>query len=571
MIPIKRETTDVLIIGSGGAGLRAAIEARRYGVRVTVIDKVVLGMNNSTRYSGGGIKAALPGILSTAYTTQFECPREHFRQALIHGEYLNDETLVEVMTYEGPARVLELKSLGVDTFDAMYLKVHYPHGTGLTGPLLQTARKLGCRLRPGLVITRILVHGGRVVGAAGIDLHSKRLTIFETGAVILATGGGAEAYRRNDTTVNTTGDGYQLALDAGALLRDMEIVQFEPYVQAEPNLPMMDRHEAEAEFYGILRNGLGEDFLGRYLPPKRQTLASFEEQFGIALTDIRERVARAMAMEVAAGRGDNGAVLFDLTHVPDDKWEADYASQYTRQVLLRGHDVRTRPVHVMPGAICTLGGVVIDEDCRTTVAGLFAAGEAAGGVHGAARLGGDGLLDPIVFGARAGRAAALSVAETPAVPDPLVQDVVAELAASFGDGPADLESLAALREQVKDVMWEQVGLLRDGDGLTRAVATLTEVAERLAAAKVKTLRQFKAKREALHLARNGQLIAAAALRRTESRGAHYRTDHPYRDDRRWMVNQFVSRDRELHFSERPIRLRTLQPLADSKFGIEVKR
>ena len=157
MLDIKRERTDVLVIGSGGAGLRAAIEARRYGVKVTLVDKVVIGMNNSTRYSGGGIKAALPGILSTAYTTQYEDPREHFRQAMIHGEYLNDEALVEIMTFEGPARVLELKGLGVDTFDAMYLKVHYPHGSGLIGPLVKTARAMGCSLRPGMVITEILV------------------------------------------------------------------------------------------------------------------------------------------------------------------------------------------------------------------------------------------------------------------------------------------------------------------------------------------------------------------------------------------------------------------------------
>jgi len=571
LLNTRLEDTDVLIIGSGGAGLRAAIEARRYGVKVTVVDKVVLGMNNSTRYSGGGIKAALPGILSTAYTTQYECPREHFRQAMIHGEYLNDEALVEIMTFEGPARVLELKSLGVDTFDAMYLKVHYPHGSGLMGPLVNTARKMGCTLRPGMVITRILVEGGRVVGAAGVDIYRGRCAAFRSGAVVIATGGAAETFLRNDTTVNTTGDGYTLALDAGASLRDMEIVQFEPYVQAEPGLPMLDRHEAEAEFHGVLRNALGEDFLVKYLPAVKAGQVPFEEQFGMALTDIRERVARAMVTEVAAGRGDQGAVLFDLRHVPAGKWESDFASQYARKVLLRGFDVQKKPVHVLPGAICTLGGIAIDGDCRTDVPGLFAAGEATGGVHGAARLGGDGLLDPIVFGARAGRSAALASNVAPSVSKELVEEARAEVASVLAEGPANLEILGKLRDQVKRTMWEQVGILRTGEAIAAAIPVLDELAERVRATKVRSLRQFKSRLETLNLARVGRVIAGAAQRRMESRGAHFRTDFPQRDDERWMVNQFVRQDgRKLAYTERPIRLRTTELLKQSKFGIEVK-
>lgn len=571
MLEFKRERTDVLIIGSGGAGLRAAIEARRYGVKVTVVDKVVIGMNNSTRYSGGGIKAALPGILSTAYTTQYDDPREHFREAMIHGEYLNDEALVEIMTFEGPARVLELKGLGVETFDAMYLKVHYPHGSGLTGPLMKTARKMGCMLRPGRVITKILVEGGRVVGAAGVDIFRDRMVVFETGAVVIATGGAAETFLRNDTSVNTTGDGYTLALDAGASLRDMEIVQFEPYVQAEPGLPMMDRHEAEAEFHGVLRNVLDEDFLPKYLPAVKTGQVPFEEQFGMALTDIRERVARAMVTEVAAGRGDNGAVLFDLRQVPAEKWESDFASQYARKVLLRGFDVEKKPVHVMPGAICTLGGIAIDGDCRTEVHGLFAAGEATGGVQGAARLGGDGLLDPIVFGARAGRSAALAVSGTPQASEDAVEEARAAVADTLMEAPADLEALGSLRDQVKRTMWEQVGILRNGEAIAAAIAVLEEVTEQVKATKVRSLRQFKTRLETLNLARVGRVIAGAALRRTESRGAHFRTDFPQRDDGRWLVNQFVRQDgKELHYTERPIRLRTTELLKQSKFGIEVK-
>jgi succinate dehydrogenase/fumarate reductase flavoprotein subunit len=334
---------------------------------------------------------------------------------------------------------------------------------------------------------------------------------------------------------------------------------------------MMDRHEAEAEFHGVLRNALNEDFLVKYLPAVKSGQIPFEEQFGMALTDIRERVARAMVTEVAAGRGDNGAVLFDLRQVPAEKWQSDFASQYTRNVLLRGFDVEKKPVHVLPGAICTLGGIAIDADCRTDVPGLFAAGEATGGVHGAARLGGDGLLDPIVFGARAGRSAALAVNGMPEISQTVVEKARAAVQDTLIDTPADLGALAKLRDRVKRTMWEQVGILRNGEAIAAAIPVLDEVAEQVRATKVRSLRQFKTRLETLNLARVGRMIAGAAARRTESRGAHFRTDFPQRDDGRWLVNHFVrQKGKELVYTERPIKLRTTQLIKQSKFGIEVK-
>jgi succinate dehydrogenase/fumarate reductase flavoprotein subunit len=278
-----------------------------------------------------------------------------------------------------------------------------------------------------------------------------------------------------------------------------------------------------------------------------------------------------MVTEVAAGRGDQGAVLFDLRHVPAEKWQSDFASQYTRNVLLRGFDVEKKPLHVLPGAICTLGGIAIDADCRTDVPGLFAAGEATGGVHGAARLGGDGLLDPIVFGARAGRSAALAVSGTSEVSENAVQEARAAVERTLQDAAADLGALARLREQVKRTMWEQVGILRNGAAIAAAIPVLEEVAEEVRATRVRSLRQFKTRLETLNLARVGRMIAGAAARRTESRGAHFRTDFPQRDDGRWLVNHFVRQEgNELVYTERPVRLRTTPLLKQSKFGIEVK-
>lgn len=565
--------TDVLIIGSGGAGLRAAIEARRFGAEVLVVDKAVIGMNSNTRYSGGGLKAALPGILEDRYTTIFSTPGEHFYEALMHGEFLNDQELIETLALEAPARVLELKEFGVERFDALYYHVHYPHGTGLVAPLMAHARRLGCTMRPGITPTDLLFDGDRVAGCIGFDVHTERPLVIRAKAVILATGGAGEIYERNDTTAVTTGDGYMLGFKAGVRFRDMEMVQFEPYVQAEPGLPEMDRHECEAEFFGILRNANGDEFLKSYLPPRTEEVDSFEKQFGMPLTDIRERVARAMVSEVHQGRGDQGAVLFDLTGVPPEKWQADIASQYTRAVLMRGFDPETTPIHVLPGAICTLGGIAIDAQCRTDVPGLFAAGEVAGGVHGAARLGGDALVETIVYGARAGKHAALLAAEV---------DHGDELDAQWESAkrgwqlvlersPEGASSADEIKTRLKKIMWKHAGPLRDEAGLKEALAQVSELDEEATRLHARSLRGVRAAFEARSMLLTGRMVLTSALARTESRGAHYRLDYPFRDDGRWLSNIFVVPDGDgIRLDVRPVRLSRHAPSSVSKFGLEVR-
>lgn len=569
----KQIHTDVCIVGSGGAGLRAALEARRYGVQVLLLDKVVIGTNNNTRYSGGGFKAALPGILSGAYTKIFDSPREHFEAALVHGEYLNDQELIEILCYDAPARVLELKDLGVEHFRDMYLKVPYPHGTGIVKPLLKSMKEAGVQAKPGFVATELILRNGTVKGVWGFDVYNGNWFTVCAKSVILATGGAGEVFERNDTTYNTTGDGYALAYRAGGLLRDMEIVQFEPYVQAEHGLPMMDRHECEAEFYGVLRNKDGDDFLKTYMPPSKEELDAFHKQFGAHLTDIRERVARAMAMEVHAGKGDQGAVLFDLTHVPDEKWEADIASQYTRKILLRGFDVRRKPVHVFPGVICTLGGIWINGSAQTGIKGLFAAGEVAGGVHGAARLGGDALVETIVFGARAGKAAALHALSTPGTKSlPAGHRVKRRLEAILTNSPTDPGNPQEVKNLIKSVMWGKVGLLREDEGLQQALSALLEIRKkRLPHLFARTYRQLREAVEAENMLLVAEMVTRSALMRRESRGAHYRLDHPYRDDRKWLVNIFISnRAGKMELRKEPIKLLKIKPRKISKFGLEVK-
>ncbi len=569
--------TDVLIIGSGGAGLRAAIEAKRYGMDVLIVDKVVIGTNNNTRYSGGGFKAALPGILSDAYTRIPETPYEHTLLALEHGEYLNDENLIETLCYFAPARILELKEFGVEHFRDMYLKVPYPHGTGLVKPLMQTMKEMGCRKIPGFVVIDLLYGDGRCNGAVGFNVYKKKFYKIDSKSTILCTGGAGEIFARNDTTANTTGDGYALAFRAGAPLRDMEIIQFEPYIQAEPGLPMMDRHECEAEFYGILRNRTGEEFLQNYMPAKKAELDAFHKQFGSHLTDIRERVARAMAEEVRAGRGDKGAVFFDLTVVPDQKWEADIASIYTKSTLLRGFDTKKKWLHVYPGAICSLGGIEINERCETGLQGLFAAGEVTGGVHGAARLGGDALAETIVFGAIAGKSAALYALESePAKGDEAQIEEIIESVKTRINASAD-ESYSAdileLKKALKTLMWENSGLIRSKEGLEKTIDKIDQFKkERLPQLKANSLRELEGIIEIRNMCLVSEMVSKAAKLREESRGAHYREDFPCRDDRKWLANIFIrNQDEQMKLEVRPKLHFKYKPNSISKFGFEVKR
>jgi len=572
---IQKIKTDVLVVGSGGAGLIAAIEARKYGLDVMLIDKVVLATNNNTRYSGGGLKAALPGILSDAYTKIFKTPSEHLREALVHGEFVNDQDLIETLCYDAPARLLELQALGVPHFGEIYLRIPYPHGTAIVKPLLRRVKAMGCKTSAGITCVDLLLsEKHRVVGMVGLNVYGKKIIRIDAKATILATGGAGELFKRNDTTANTTGDGMAIAYRAGASLRDMEFVQFEPYIQAEPGLPMMDRHECEAEFYGILKNRDNKDFLQDYIERKAAGGTAFHEEYGYHLTDIRELVARAMAREVKDGRGHNGAVYFDLRHVPEEKWKSDIASRYTRQVLLRNFDIGKKMLHVFPGAIHNLGGISISKNGETCLPGLYAAGECTGGVHGAARLGGDGLVDPIVYGARAGRAAALYArrVKLPAAENEshILQSLRAVLEADSARGQR--EKIQGIKSRLQALMWECASILRNEKDLMKAVENLPSIQEELDNLKVDSLRKLKELLQVRNMLMVASFITNAALRRQESRGAHYRTDYPFRDDKKWIKNIRIQKD--AHGKDRY----TITDVDDSKyphlkfskFGLEVR-
>jgi succinate dehydrogenase/fumarate reductase flavoprotein subunit len=325
----------------------------------------------------------------------------------------------------------------------------------------------------------------------------------------------------------------------------MEIVHFEPYVHAEPDLPMMDRHECRAGGLGILRNRLGEDFLPNYIERIGVTDGAFHEQFGVFMPDIRAHVSKAMALEVHEGRGDRDAVLYDLTRVSESSWQSDIPSQGLRRVLARGYDLRKTSIHVFPAAICTLGGICINEDCETTLPGLYAAGETTGGIHGAMRLSGNALGAVFVFGARAGRSAAkraLSLISNDIDPELVEKAKKTAIAVLERDACLDGES-KEITKQIKSVMWKKVGILRDGEGLEEAIEILAHI-EKEQAPKIfaRSVTAVKPAWECMNMLVTSQLIAKAALMREESRGGHYRLDFPLKDDKKWLKNIVISRD-----------------------------
>ena len=282
-----------------------------------------------------------------------------------------------------------------------------------------------------------------------------------------------------------------------------------------------------------------------------------------------------MATEVNEGRGDNGAVFFDLRHVDDDKWQADIASKYTRQVLLRNFDTKEKMLHVFPGAIHNLGGISINRDGETGLTGLYAAGECAGGVHGAARLGGDALAEVIVYGARVGQAAAQFVQgakRSVAVNEPDILKFIHAVLVPGSTGQR--EKMVDLKHRLQEVMWDSTSMLRNEKDLEGAVNELSTLQETLSGeVKAGTLRQLKEFLQVRNMVNVASLITRAALRRQESRGAHFRTDYPFRDDRHWLKNIFIQRDAEGEdrFNIRDVDDSKYPHLEFSKFGLEVRK
>jgi succinate dehydrogenase/fumarate reductase flavoprotein subunit len=516
--------SDILIIGTGGAGLRAAIEAHEKGAKVVLASKAPAGYNNCTIVAGSGYLAAVGGM----------SVEEHRERTLSTGKGLNDPALVEVLVNEGAERVLELERFGcVVNVKHGGISVGEPDtklGQGITLPMVKYLENQGVEFVDNVIITQLLKQDGRIIGAVGYNGREEEPTLFQIKAVLLASGGAGALFQRTDCPLKTTGDGYHLAFEAGARLRDMEFCQFFPLALADPDVPPL-LVDGKVVWEGKILNALEEDI------PKKHNVT--ERPY---ITKSRDLLSRAMMKEVHDGAGVDGAVLLDAREVvkngePGEKYGMADWEYYINK--LHAHE---RPIRIAPLSHFTMGGVVGNTYGETGVPGLIVAGEVMGGVHGANRHGGNALTDVTVFGVRAAKKAVEYIQGRDHVD--IVELAEPELGRYKELSRRDVGyTPSTLKDLVRENMWKHVGVIRDSEMLVEAYQRLSEIRDSTRSILAKPGRQLQDALELLMALDVCEYIIRAAMERRESRGAHYRLDHP-EEVQEWRKNIILSKEDE---------------------------
>ncbi|MDP1571764.1 MAG: fumarate reductase/succinate dehydrogenase flavoprotein subunit [Vicinamibacterales bacterium] len=554
---------DVLVIGAGGAGLRAAIEASGAGVSVGVICKSLLGKAH-TVMAEGGIAAAMANV------DDRDGWQVHFADTMRGGQYVNNARMAEIHAKEAPERVRELEAWGAlfdRTKDGRILQrnfgghryprlAHVGDRTGLE--LIRTLQDhgihQGIQFHMECTVTRLLQDGDRVVGAFGYDREKGRFRVFTAKAVILATGGIGRAYAVTSNSWEYTGDGHALAYHAGADLIDMEFVQFHPTGMVwPPSVRGILVTEGVRGEGGVLRNSAGQRFMFDHIPDnyKPQTADNEDEGWRYCQGDkaarrppellTRDHVARCIVREIREGRGSpHGGVFLDISwikaHVPDGEAHIrkKLPSMYHQFKELAGIDITKEPMEVGPTTHYAMGGVRVDAETQmSSVPGLFAAGECAAGLHGANRLGGNSLSDLLVFGKRAGEHAALYAKRTTQgeVDGGVLDRTAAEaLAPIERQGAANAESNPfAIQHELQEAMQRLVGIVRLESEMREAVTVIAGLAERARRVSAPGNREYNpgwhTALDLDNLLTVSEAVTLAAIERKESRGAQFREDY----------------------------------------------
>lgn len=535
---------DVLVIGAGGAGLRAAIEASAMGLSVGLVCKSLLGKAH-TVMAEGGVAAAMANVdPDDGWVT-------HFKDTMHGGKFLNNWRMAQIHAQESPDRIRELERWGA-VFDRTpkgkilqrpfgghtYRRLcHVGDHTGLE--IIRTLQDKG--VHSGIdvymeaTITNLLKDGEQISGALGYWRESGRIVVFGAKAVILATGGIGKAFKITSNSWEYTADGHAMAARAGAELIDMEFIQFHPTGMVWPNgVKGLLITEAVRGEGGLLTNSEGERFM-KNVDPERMELST------------RDIVAKAINREVKEGRGSpHGGVFLDISHRGPEYIKKKLPGMYRQLLEFADVDITKGPMEVGPTTHYTMGGVRVDADtAMSTVPGLFACGEVAGGMHGANRLGGNSLSDLLVFGRRAGIGAveyAKGLGNTPVISDEAVDAAVKEITAPFEHDHG--ENPYAIHRDLQELMQSNVGIVRNEGDLKQAIDELENFKRRARKVSVEGSRQFN---PGWHLAidLNNMLLASeaaarCALQRTESRGGHTRIDHEGYDEHWGNTNSTVN-------------------------------
>jgi len=569
---------DVLVIGAGGAGLRAAIEASNQGASVGLICKSLLGKAH-TVMAEGGMAAAMANV-DDRDTWQI-----HFADTMRGGQYLNNWRMAELHAKEAPERVRELEAWGA-VFDrtkqgrilqrnfgghAYPRLAHVGDRTGLEliRTLQDNAIHRGMDVHMEMTVIMLLTDAGRVCGAVAYERERGRFHIFRAGAVVLATGGIGKAFRITSNSWEYTGDGHALAYKAGAELRDMEFVQFHPTGMVwPPSVAGILVTEGVRGEGGVLRNSEGKRFMFDDIPDlyKNQTADTPEEGWRYVIGDrdarrppellTRDHVARCIVREIKEGRGSpHGGVFLDIAWI---KEKMPNAAEHIKRKLPSMHhqfkelaniDITAEPMEVGPTTHYVMGGVAVDGDTQmSTVPGLFAAGECAGGLHGANRLGGNSLSDLVVFGKRAGEHAAAFATEhggPSAAIDEQAHDAIRRALEPFDRGD-DSENAYQVQHDLQRMMQDKVGIVRTHDEMAEAIDGVAALRKRAANCSAPGNREYNpgwhTALDLDNLLTVAEAIARSAIERAESRGAHFREDTPEKSDEWSKVNLVISRE-----------------------------
>ena len=539
---IKTISTDVLIIGSGGAGSRAAIEVDDAGLKAIIVSKGLSFRSGCTGMAEGGYNAVFKTV------DKDDSIDAHFNDTLKGGSYLNDKKLVEILVSESPKRLVDLENYGA-LFDRQesgeidqrpfggqsFRRTCYQGdrtGAELLNALKEEIIKRDIECIEEVMITSLVTDGNQVIGATGLNLKDSSLIYFKAKATILASGGAGQLYPVTSNTFQKNGDGYAISYRAGANLVDMEQVQFHPtgMVAPESKKGVLVTEAVRAEG-GKLINSEGERFMSKYAPEKME----------LATRDV---VARSIYQEIIEGRGtENGGVYLDISHLDDD-----YIDEKLETMVLQfenvGVDIKHGPIEVAPTAHHFMGGLKINTDASSSLDNLFGAGEVCGGVHGANRLGGNALADTQVFGRIAGVSASKAAKESELkTNDEMVREEASRIEGLIKKGSVKPKEF---KNRIKNLMWEKVAIVREEKTFNEALGQLQEMQKELADLDVGDKKQYNTDLvtalEVINMVEICILTVKSAIIRRESRGAHFRSDFPETKDE-WKKSIIINKNK----------------------------